>query len=198
MLPDYPSFKEELSEFLNRFSRMRLNQHLGFFRSAEKHRAFEGDRWALRREAGDVEQMAYDGLEVSRELPLAKVPTMTLVEILKELDGVAAEMASKQSVFAFKRLDETLEAAGQTMKLGGAKMSGEVLLQMLERMEMNFDEHGKPVGIALVTHPDNAAVGEAAQRSLLEDPILRAKHEELIERKRESWRAREAARRLVG
>lgn len=197
MLPDFPAFKDELGVVLDRFLRRQVAHHMGFLGTFGRQRAFEGSEMSIHRATGDSESNAYEEFSVSKTLPYASVPSMTLDDVLRELDAVAKELAAKQAAFAVKRMDETLDAAGQTLSLRGAKMSGEALLQMLERIELSFDEAGR-MHVTLMTHPNNAAAGEAAVRSLADDPDTRARYEALIERKRESWRAREASRRLVG
>jgi hypothetical protein len=97
----------------------------------------------------------------------------------------------------FEGLDKTLEAAGQVDDAKGAKIAPELILRMLERIEMEFDDAGQN-HLTVVIHPDKMPAFAAASRELDEDPVMRERHRELIERKREEWRVREASRRLVG
>jgi len=198
MLPDYPAFKTELGEILNRMFRRRLAQHQGFVGQVAKHRVFEGDKNFLLRTKGDSETTEFEGFSVSRELSAKQIATMSFLDVLKELDAAAAEMGAKTAKYFIEGLDKTLEAAGQVESAKGAKISGELLLRMLDRIEMNFDENGNHKNLSLVIHPSNTAATAAALRELEDDPELRQRHRSLIERKREAWRVREASRRLVG
>lgn len=198
MLPDYPAFKTELADILNRLFRRRLAQYQGFVGQVAKHRVFEGDKNFLLRSTGDSETTEFQDFSVARELSAKEVPKMTFEDILKELDAAAAEMGAKTARYFIEGLDKTLEAAGQVENAKGAKISGELLLRTLERIEMNFDESGNHKNLSLVIHPSNAEATAAALRELEDDPELRKRHRALIERKREAWRVREASRRLVG
>jgi hypothetical protein len=93
--------------------------------------------------------------------------------------------------------DRTLEAAGQVESAKGEPISPEQILRVMERIEMNFDDDGKNQ-LSLVIHPSRTEKFAAALRRLEEDPVMRQRHEDLLARKKEAWRVREASRRLVG
>jgi hypothetical protein len=197
MLPDYPTLKLELADFLNRILRSRIASHQGFVGRLGKHRVFEGRRSHIRRATGDSETTDFEGVSVEREISLSKVPTITLIDIFREVDSVAAEMGTKMSKAFFRSLDKSLDAAGQVDDAKGEKLSPELLLKAMEGIEVDFDENGN-YKLSLVIHPSMSEAAATAGRRLEEDPIFRERHRDLIERKREAWRVRETSRRLVG
>ena len=197
MLPDYPALKAEIGTLLDRFLRARVAYHQGVVGQVPKHRVFEGDKTFLRRATGDAETNDFKDFSATRTLAAASIATTTFQDILRELDAAAAEMAAKSSKFFFEGLDKTLEAAGQVDHAQGQKISPELILRAMERVEMDFDDAGKH-SLAIVIHPSQTEKFAAAFRELEEDPAMRDKHRDLLERKKEAWRAREASRRLVG
>jgi hypothetical protein len=197
MLPDYPAFKAELTDLLNRLMRRRLAQHQGFIGRVPKQRVFEGDTNLLQRETGDSETNAFEGFSAVRHVAASDVPRMTLRDVITELDAAAAEMGAKTSKHFMERLDKTLEAAGQVDNAKGEPISPDLILRMMDRIEMSFDDEGKN-HLSIVIHPSQSEKFAAALSQLEEDPAMRKKHDDLLERKKEAWRVREASRRLVG
>ena len=89
------------------------------------------------------------------------------------------------------------KAAGQVDNAQGQKISPDLILRTMERIEMSFDEAGNHQ-LSLVIHPSKMETFASALRELDLDPVMRDRHRDLLERKREAWRVREASRRLVG
>jgi hypothetical protein len=197
MLPDYPALKTQLHELLDRFLQQRVAHHQGLLGRVGRHRIFEGDKTFLRRSSSDTETNNFTDFSGSRTLSAASIGTMTFVDVLRELDALAAEMAAKTSKHFFEGLDRTLEAAGQVDDAKGEKISPALILRMLERIEMDFDAAGQH-HLSIVIHPSKTEAFAAALRELDEDSAMRERHRDIIERKREEWRVREASRRLVG
>ena len=197
MLPDYPTLKNDFGALCNRFLGQRVAYHQGFVGRVPKHRVFEGDKTFLRRAAGDAETSDFADFSATRTLAAARISTTTLHDVLRELDAAAAEMGAKSSRFFFEGLDKTLEAAGQVDHAQGQEISADLLLRVMERIEMSFDESGKH-SLALVIHPSKTEAFAAAFRELEQDPVMRDGYRDLLERKKEAWRVREASRRLVG
>jgi hypothetical protein len=197
MLPDYPALKNDLADLLNRLFRRRLAQYQGFVGQVAKQRVFEGDKSFIQRPTGDSETTDFEDFSVSREIAAKDIPKMTFYDVLNELDAAAAEMGEKTAKFFYAGLDRTLEAAGQVESAKGEPISPEQILRVMERIEMNFDDDGKNQ-LSLVIHPSQTEKFAAALRRLEEDPVMRQRHEDLLARKKEAWRVREASRRLVG
>ena len=110
MLPDYPALKTQLQELLDRFLQQRVAYHQGVVGRIGRHRIFEGDKTFLRRSASDTETNNFTDFSGSRTLSAASIGTMTFVDVLRELDALAVEMAAKTSKYFFEGLDKTLEA----------------------------------------------------------------------------------------
>ena len=69
---------------------------------------------------------------------------------------------------------------------------------MLETIQLEFYPDGRPHELHVVGRlftPDRI---KAADEELQHNPELEKRHDELMARKREEWRAREADRKLVG
>lgn len=69
---------------------------------------------------------------------------------------------------------------------------------MMAKVEWSFDpETEEPTGMSFVMHPDTAAKIIPLVKEWEQKPEFKARYEQLVERKREEWRARENRRKLV-
>ena len=120
-----------------------------------------------------------------------------LEEFKGMLYDIAFALSDIRGKMIFSEMDTILDKAGRTTDAGGQNFSFELWLNTLEKLEIEFDEDGKPVMPAAVIPPAmlptvNRVFAEADQdaekKQLLRD---------LIERKREEFNAKEANRKLV-
>ena len=198
MLPDLPALKGDLQEVLDDHLRALAHSKLGVFSQVKRVHVHEGDRMRTVRADGSVEESGFRKASAEMVIRRSDVPTLTPEARLDMIDKMAAEMAEKVSKGLFDSLNATLEAAGQTVDNRGKPLSLEVFFEVLEKMHIDFDENGQPTGLQLVIHPDLAPTLRQLQEQFQTDLELQRRHRDLMDRKRTEWRAREAARKLVG
>ena len=116
--------------------------------------------------------------------------------ITKFLDA-ADELSGEMSKHFFAKVREEVESVGNVVNLRGGELTPEAILQVLEKLVVDFDERGYPVWPTIVTAPEKHEATEAAWRELEENPRYRSQFKELIQRKFEEYRVRESNRRLV-
>ena len=195
MLPDLPALKEEIQRLLDDYLRQRTQQRMGVFGQAGRHIIHEGDRMHIVRADGTEDISSLKSSSAELEIKLEEIPDMTVEARLRRLDGMADEMARQMSGNLFQTLDTTLDKAGQTIDRKGRPLDAETILETLAKLQMDFDEEPK---LSLVIPPALKEKANEAFRQIESDPVLRRRHDDIIESKRRDWRAREAARKLVG
>lgn len=146
---------------------------------------------------GETEESNYElfsgALEVNHPDLIERGP-IALVEGLKKL---ADELSSQQSQMVFERLNQITAKTGNVVDAGGQAINPDLLLQMLEKIEIDFSEDGQPRLPTLVVTPKQ---GEKLREKMPEwekDEHYNRKFKELIERKRQEWHDRESHRKLV-
>jgi len=111
--------------------------------------------------------------------------------------GAALERIAEQEVQSFgaafvERMGRVTEASGTSVDAGGRPLSHELLLEMFERIETDFDDEGNPQ-LALVGPPN-------LSRRLQELPPMTDEQQrawdEMMARKRADFEARTRQRRL--
>jgi hypothetical protein len=198
MLPDYPKLKKEISEVLDFFFRKRVEQYSMATSGIAKSRRFEGRSSATIMSSGEKNEFSLFKCETSMEISYKDVPTLDILKIFKMIDKAADDFAGQMDRSFYKSISEIMEKTGQTVNQKGRPISGEIILEALQKLFIPFDKQKNPELPQFHIHPDLGESFKKAIRDLHEDPELDIKFKELISRKWEEWRAHEASRKLVG
>lgn len=86
----------------------------------------------------------------------------------------------------------------QTLDAKGRKFDAQLVIELLEKMQIEFYPDGTPheiFGDGPLFMPEKMA---AVDKEFESNPELKRKFDEMMEKKKEEWRAREADRKLVG
>jgi len=102
-----------------------------------------------------------------------------LIETL--VDG-AKEMKSQMTRRAFARMDEIAEENGMVVDARGRPFSADLFVEMLEKIEIKFDESGNAVMPSLVVHPSMMD----KMRAALETDEAKEKIEAVIAKKKKA------------
>ena len=197
MLPDYCETKDQLQKVFDRLLHSLIRQRLGPLAEVPGYRVFEGTNPSIIRPDGteDVTVLKPYGSEF--EIKFEEVPHLTISDIYRRLDAMAQEMADAMAKTFYATMSEAAEQVGNVVKSSG-RITPEAILEVLDKIELGFDEKGNPALTSVHIHPDMAETLKESILSLQNDPNLRLRYEEIIQRKREQWRVREAGRKLVG
>ena len=146
---------------------------------------------------GETEESNYElfsgALEVNHQDLIERGP-IALVEGLKKL---AEELSSQQSKMVFERLNQITAKTGNIVDAGGQAISPDLILQMLEKIEIDFNEDGQPQLPTLVLSPEYYERLKEKMPEWEKDEHYNRKFNELIQRKRQEWHDRESHRKLV-
>jgi hypothetical protein len=199
MLPDFTSLKAELSKFLIEFVRLRMQVHFGPLAKIPRQNFPEGDASAIERAAsGEVEETQFMPAHAELQVKMAEIPSLTLQEVLQRMDKMAESLAGQMAEAFYRSMSETLDRAGQSISAQGRPLSAEHILEMLTKIQIDFDQSGTPRLPEIHIHPRMQEAADKAMRELQTNAELGRQWEALIVQKKEEWRAREASRRLVG
>lgn len=131
------------------------------------------------------------------EIKVDEIPELTLEKAIAKYDEMILDMVRKQTGFALERLSEDIPKS-QSVDAKGKKLDAELILQMLETIQLDFYPDGRPHELHVVGGLFSPERLKAVDEEFQNNPELQKRHNELIARKREEWRAREASRKLVG
>jgi hypothetical protein len=193
MLPDFPEEKAKLMQFWMRYFDRQYRHHLGFVGEVPSYRHYEGRDWRIAREDGTIAEASYDEVSAIMEIPTDDLPYLTPDQLAQHVDNIARDMASQVT----RRFYEDVAAVAVRTDAQGRPFGQDLFLEMIESLLVEFNQDGTPNLPSMVVHP---AMWESIQDDVAtwdNDEEFRLRFRDVINRKREEWRAREGHRKLV-
>lgn len=198
MLPDFINTKEKIQKLHSYMMEHALPSHMGPLADVPVSIIFEGNKTVVVREDGSVEEKNLEEATAELAVRLEEVENMTTEMVFEKINRVTEEMAGKLKQSFYKELSRTATEVGNVISVEGKPFSIDMFFEMLEKMDIDFDDAGNPGKIICPVNPklwpSVAKVISQAQ----EDPETDRRYKAIMERKREEWRARESNRKLVG
>lgn len=197
MLPDFTKAKENVSEMLLSMLSKRAREYKGEI-APKEYRIFEGCELSTITDNG--KELLTRPKEISGKVSIKTedIQSGNPLKVLHLIDQMALQMAQEQSKMMFTELGKICTEANQKIDFKGAKFNPDMLLQIMEKILIEFDADGNMKNLMFVVGPQMADRVKDEMEKADKDPEFRKKHEALMARKRGEWRAREASRKLVG
>ena len=196
MLPDFPETKRLFSRFFQTYMRRKMRQMSPFGMVQVRH---YHDGHAMKVVRDDQSESKSDMQRLSTELyvKLDEIEGLTLSKVIQKYDVMIADMVRKQANFVRERISSEMPER-QTVDAKGRKLDAELVLEMKEKMQIQFNPDGTQQEIFFDGHLFTPEAMAAVEQEFQNSPELQKRHEDLMTKKREEWRAREADRKLVG
>lgn len=198
MLPDFPKLKSLQNERLRKFMKHEQDRELRFLSQVQKEILHEGRRSLLIREDGSRSTMNMKRHQSeAHSLTNTDVENLTLDGLQGLLRQATLELAAQMRKTTFEVIDRAVEEVGNVVH-GKGRPTSETLLDCLKTIDISFEDNGQPSLPTFTSTPDMQKTLEDAWREIHETPSLKRRFDQILEEKREAWRAREADRKLVG
>lgn len=110
---------------------------------------------------------------------------------------MAEELAPQAMRHFFGMMDRWCAEAGTVTSAGGRPFDPMMLIESLEKTDIDFDERGQPLLPTLLSHPDTFKSAAPKLAEAERSPEFQRRWAELMQRKWTEWRDREADRKLV-
>ena len=196
MLPEYSETKKLFDRFFQTYARTKARA-MSPFADVKMRYLHEGRGMKVIRADESESSTAVQQLSSQMEIRFDEIPNLTFAKALAKYDEMILDMVRKQTGFALGRLNEEIPRS-QSVDAKGKKLGAEILLEMLETIQLEFYPDGRPHELHVVGGLFTPEQLNAADEELRHDPELRKRYDELMAKKSEEWRAREADRKLVG
>lgn len=196
MLPDYSETKRLFGQFFQTYAR-RKARAISPFAAVQTCYLHEGRGMRVRRANESASNTEVQQLSSEMVMKFEEIPSMTFEKAVAKYDEMILDMVRKQTGFALERLNEDMPKS-QSVDAKGKKLDAEIILEMLEAIQLEFYPDGSPHELHLVGGLFTPERLHAVDEEFKSNPELQRRHDELMARKREEWRAREADRKLVG
>jgi hypothetical protein len=197
MLPDFPNIKAKIIKDLNQYIR-KLTSQDSFMSTIKAEKHFEGNKMLSIMSDGQKDETEYrefrtSTIEINKTDVLTKGGPQCLLE---HAQSMAEELKQQKSKLLFETLNSITDKSGQITQ-GKGELTPNVLLEALDKLEIDFDENGQFEAPSLVVSPEMYAKLQSKIPEWDKDVIHRKKYDALIERKRKEWNDRESNRKLV-
>jgi len=196
MLPDFPALKAEVLKLVLTKLRQRVDTGDPVLSRVGRFRQHEGVQMRYEQQGGAIVQEGFEKIGTEFTVLPAEVPTLIGEKLDAKLEEMAQELISLEAKGFFKKVREISEKAGTSLDAGGKPVSPEMLLDMISKVQMEFGPDGKPRQ-TFVMHPDMLPALKKASDEIENDPELKRRNAEILERQREAWAARESNRKLA-
>jgi hypothetical protein len=194
MIPDFPQTKTDLMRRFMTFYRWQVESRTAPVPVFTQH---EGDRSYFQMEDSGIQEIKAEQMSSIMEIPVEKVPGMSLDEARQKLIESAEEMARQFMAMFYREINQATMEAGTAVDAKGKPFNADIFLEILNRMWLDFDEKGRWKPPTLIVHPDALENIKNEMTKWEKDPEFKAKMDQLMFRKREEWRERESRRKLV-
>lgn len=198
MFPDFPNLKNKLQKVHTDMMRRQSLTYMGPLSGVRQVMIFEGDKSVIVREDGSIEESEFEQIRAKIEIDLKEVEGMTPDIILRKYAAAIEEIAKQQCRTFYKRIDEAASKVGNVFDAGGKPFCIDHFFETFERLDIDFDEEGKPKMPMIIVGEDifKSVAGVISKSEA--NPEHKKRFAEIMERKREEWRVRESNRKLVG
>jgi hypothetical protein len=131
------------------------------------------------------------------KIDFAEIESVDANYILNKANELADQFEQQFSTHLFKTMDEATKKSGLRYDGGGKPLTHEALMEALSQMYIDFDKLGN-ADVSIVTSPAMAATFHKLEAEMEEDPALRKRWDDMMEKKRDEFRTREINRNLAG
>ena len=150
MLPDIPPIKQEIARKLQVAFKQRVNAYMGAINEAPRHFIKEGRRIVTIRPDGRNDETELKEASAETSIRFDEVPHLSFQGRLAKLDEAAREMAKQINEHAFSQISEAVERVGNVVNSGGKPLSPEAVLEMYEKIHLEFGADGSPSQLTIV------------------------------------------------
>ena len=196
MFPDFPKLKERLLRIALIGYRQRVRSD-GLIGAIKSLHYFEGRTLQIGDVDGNIEKSSFQDISIPIEVNRAELIERGFQAFVDALNKAVEAMQQQLAGAFYAKMDEITRKTGNVVDAHGKPFSGELFLDSLEKVSIDFDDDGKPDFPSCVVAPELYGYIKAHAPEWEADPAFQARHAEIIARKREEWRDRESNRKLV-
>ena len=197
MLPDFPNIKKDIyKKLIAPYMKVMKSNYLGAMSQIPERKIHEGSNSLMVRSDGTEETMKPKEMSGEFSYNNSDVKDMIPEDVFRKIDGAIKQMCTEISNDIIGKIETACEETGNVVSANKERFSVEHYFKLLEKIEINFDDNNNPV-LPDVLIGDPTIVAEELKK-IGEDKTLRKRLENIINRKREEYNARESNRELVG
>lgn len=197
MLPIFPNARKALRETFNHelFKAQRnVSPILQQIRVSPQR---EGRQASYEREDGKTVEVEYEAHQIEREMKFEDARGLDPDAFLETARNIGTEMGRMMLDSILPTVSKAVEEVGNVTVCKGDGISFEEFLEMMSKVQTDFDSLGEPDVKSLVLSPEMHKQMVPKLKQWEANPDKRVAIEAVMRRKREEYDEREARRRMV-
>ena len=195
MLPDFLSVKKA-AEVLYTDRVKKSASRDSFMQTVPKWKMHEGNILRVKFNKGPTVESDLKEVSAGFVLKDEDIIVNGMNAYYAKIDEVAQSLKNQQERIMINTMQQAAERVQNVVDAKG-NFSFSTILDVLEKIGIPFDSKGNPLGPNIILSPDAAAKMRAMRPELEKNEEYKQRYNEIIERKRKEWLARENSRRLV-
>jgi len=199
MLPDFPNVKKSiLKKLIIPYVKTRRASYLGVLNQMHGRTIHEGNNSLMIRSDGSEDIMNPKTMSGSYSYNNSNIKNMTPEDVFKKMDNMAEEFSIKMSDNVIDKVGTACEETGNVLNLNNQKFSVIHFFELLEKIEIDFDDDNNPIwpSFLIGKNVDPVIITKELEK-IQNDKTLRKRFDEIMNKKREEYNARESNRELV-
>lgn len=203
MLPYFKKATEKIEEFIHERINKVIESQIQPFSGAAVSLRFEGDdnkNDSIIRHTGEIDKVDFTKAGSTISYTYEEIENLNINDVILKVDNAAFEMAKQKFNFFVGIIEETTKKTGNVVySQQKGKFSAEEFFELISKMWIDFDESEKPIfPTMLVGSKEQMESYDEMFKTIDANPNLKTKFDNLIEKKRNEFNARENSRKLVG
>ena len=197
MLPRFKSIDILFEKAERRFVQQTVRGD-GILQRIDGHIIHEGKRTAIRRpdDSLDETDIVSHGAEI--KFGYEEIEGIDLPIVLEKLRSMAEQFKTHRVRYLAETLNAVTQKTGNIHDAKGRPLTVEDIFSMLEKVEINFERNELSGDMTIWASSQMEPVFQRLQREFDASPELQKRWNELMDKKRNDYRAREADRNLAG
>ncbi|MFC1836130.1 hypothetical protein ACFL2Q_15655 [Thermodesulfobacteriota bacterium] len=141
--------------------------------------------------SGQLDDSGYKEISAGREIAAEEVIEKGIHAYLQYFDTAIEEMRNQLKEILYEDTGRIANDVGNVVNAEGEEFSLEKYLEMIQKIQFDFDDEGRPLFPVHIAHPKTAAVLKNKLQEWFRDSDSRKKLETVIQAKRQEWHDRE-------
>jgi hypothetical protein len=196
MIPRIAKLDKEFNEAVRAHIQARSRRR-GILNQIASHVIHEGTSNSISRGPSENEPTKMFEAGAETKIGFDEIQSVDLTYILNKANEIADQFERHFSTHLFETMDDVTKKTGLRYDGGGKPLTNDALIEALSGMHMDFDKSGN-ANISIVAPPAMAATFQKLEAEMNEDPALRKRWDDMMEKKRDEFRTREINRNLAG
>jgi hypothetical protein len=196
VLPDYPRLKNKLDQKLADMIKEDIHKD-PFLSGIPQQIIHEGNTLTAKSVDGFLTTTDYPEVLSKFEITIEQATKLGPKALFLKRPEIAKDMIQKLTIQFINCMEKVTEKTGNIVKTSETDQTSNPFLEMLNKIEIDFDDKGNPIMPTLLLSPEDYERYKVKFPEWEKNPKMEERRKEIIAKKKKEWLDRENSRKLV-